>query len=235
MKFNSQSFNLIIFKATVVVFCIVVGVTAFGCKKSTSKYYDDLNKLLKKYKIVEGHTNLFPERHKCLVDLVKSNKIKNIAEIGFNAGHSSITFLLNNKKAKLWSFDLCTHKYYYESKKYIKSIFKDRFNITCGNSLKTVPQFYKDNPDFKFDLIHIDGGHLGEIPKKDIMNMVKLSHKDTLILVDDCNVVKTSKKEGWTGAEVNKAWRYFSKKKIIKPILHNKCNIGNCLGKPTIK
>ena len=36
---------------------------------------------------------------------------KNILEIGFNAGHSCLLFLLANPESKITIFDICEHKY----------------------------------------------------------------------------------------------------------------------------
>ena len=99
----------------------------------------------------------------------------NIMEIGFNAGHSSLLYLLANPKSKLTIFDICEHKYTMPCFKYLQSVFPDRLQIFTGDSTKTVPEFYTKNSNTKFDLIHIDGAHFGDIPNKDFYNSLKLA------------------------------------------------------------
>lgn len=107
----------------------------------------------------------------------------NIMEIGFNAGHSSLLYLLANSNSKLTIFDICQHKYTLPCFEYLQSVFPDRLQIFPGDSTKTVPEFYNNNPNTKFDLIHIDGAHHGDIPNKDFYNALKLA--SDVIIWDD--------------------------------------------------
>tara|TARA_B100001113_G_scaffold90384_1_gene72333 strand:+ start:1456 stop:3072 length:1617 start_codon:yes stop_codon:yes gene_type:complete len=107
----------------------------------------------------------------------------NIMEIGFNAGHSSLLYLLANPNSKLTIFDICQHKYTLPCFKYLQSVFPDRLQIFPGDSTKTVPEFYTNNSNSKFDLIHIDGAHFGDIPNKDFYNSLKLA--SDIIIWDD--------------------------------------------------
>ena len=83
-----------------------------------------LNDFLKKrkiYKFLEGHSQCNSEQTKLLKELVSNKNIKNVLEIGFNAGHSSETFLSTNKDVKVLSIDLGVYKYvnigkYYNTK-----------------------------------------------------------------------------------------------------------------------
>jgi len=62
-----------------------------------------------KYKnciITEGYTQQVSKQVEILKDLVNNNKIINILEIGFNAGHSSCLFLETNRNCKVHSFDI---------------------------------------------------------------------------------------------------------------------------------
>lgn len=110
----------------------------------------------------------------------------NIMEIGFNAGHSSLLYLLANPNSKLTIFDICQHKYTLPCFKYLQSVFPDRLQIFPGDSTKTVAEFYTNNPNTKFDLIHIDGAHYGDIPNKDFYNSLKLA--SDIIVWDDTNI-----------------------------------------------
>ena len=110
----------------------------------------------------------------------------NIMEIGFNAGHSSLLYLLSNPNSKLTIFDICEHKYTLRCFEYLQSVFPNRLEIFQGNSTKTIPEFIIKNPDTKFDLIHIDGAHFGDIPNKDFYNSLKLA--SDIIIWDDTQI-----------------------------------------------
>ena len=110
----------------------------------------------------------------------------NIMEIGFNAGHSSLLYLLANPNSKLTIFDICEHKYTIPCFKYLQSVFSDRLQIFPGDSTKTVAEFYTNNSNTKFDLIHIDGAHFGDIPNKDFYNSLKLA--SDIIVWDDTQI-----------------------------------------------
>ena len=107
----------------------------------------------------------------------------NIMEIGFNAGHSCLLFLLSNPNSKLTIFDICQHKYTKPCFEYLQSVFPNRLKIFPGDSTKTVAEFYNNNPNTKFDLIHIDGCHDGDIPNKDFYNSLKMA--TDIIIWDD--------------------------------------------------
>lgn len=113
---------------------------------------------------------------------------KNIMEIGFNAGHSSLLYLLSNPDSIITIFDLCEHKYTLPCFKYLQSVFPNRLQIYPGDSTETVPQYYNVNPDTKFDLIHIDGAHVGDTPNKDFYNSLKLA--SDIIIWDDTQIRK---------------------------------------------
>ena len=110
----------------------------------------------------------------------------NIMEIGFNAGHSSLLYLLANPNSKLTIFDICEHKYTIPCFKYLQSVFPDRLQFFPGDSTKTVAEFYTNNSNTKFDLIHIDGAHFGDIPNKDFYNSLKLA--SDIIIWDDTQI-----------------------------------------------
>lgn len=107
----------------------------------------------------------------------------NIMEIGFNAGHSSLLYLLSNPKCKLTLFDLCEHKYTQLCFNYLNTLFPNRLTLYSGDSTITIPNFIKQNPTKKFDLIHIDGGHLIHVATLDFNNSLKLA-SDTIIFDD---------------------------------------------------
>jgi predicted O-methyltransferase YrrM len=109
----------------------------------------------------------------------------NILEIGFNAGHSTLLYLTSNPNSKITSFDLCEHSYTLPCLEYLQKHFPNRINFVCGDSTQTLPEYIRNNPSHRFDLIHIDGGHDKEIAEKDFMNCYEIA--SNIIIFDDTN------------------------------------------------
>jgi len=139
----------------------------------------------------EGNCSDIKEQIEDLIGLSKEGNLLAM-EIGFNAGHSAEVFLKNNSTLKLTSFDLGYWNYVYSAKEYIDKTYPDRQVLILGDSRITIPKFIKENPDIKFDLIFIDGGHDYEVAKSDFENCRKLAHKDTIVILDD-----TAYTPGW--------------------------------------
>lgn len=150
----------------------------------------------------EGYSQQVPQQVKDLIELTKG--VKNIIEIGFNAGHSAEIFLENNIDLILISFDLGKHKYINTAKEYIDLKYPNRHTLILGDSIETLPKFIEKNKDKKYDIIFIDGGHEYEIANQDIENSFNLSHKDTIIIVDD-TIFRKNWEKSWTIGPT-KAW-----------------------------
>jgi predicted O-methyltransferase YrrM len=114
-----------------------------------------------------------------------SQKAQSIMEIGFNAGHSSLLFLLSNPTSTLQIFDLGVHRYTRPCFEYLSSQFPNRMKIEFGDSRRTVPIYIAENTGKVFDMIHIDGGHDECVVKADILNSIHLSDSKTVIISDD--------------------------------------------------
>ncbi|ETV90326.1 hypothetical protein H310_14869 [Aphanomyces invadans] len=59
----------------------------------------------------EGHTSLFPVSVQILSSLIADSAIRRALQIGFNAGHSTMTLLRANPNVHITSFDLAEHPY----------------------------------------------------------------------------------------------------------------------------
>ncbi|MCZ4551114.1 class I SAM-dependent methyltransferase [Gordonia rubripertincta] len=132
---------------------------------------------------VEGSANA--EQLAFLRAAAAGSEVRQIAEIGFNAGFSSHAFLDANPRALVTSFDLAEHQYVSAAKKHIDDEFPGRHTLIAGDSLETVPRFGDSEPDHRFDLIFIDGGHTYDIARADITNMRRLAHEKTVLVFDD--------------------------------------------------
>jgi predicted O-methyltransferase YrrM len=136
--------------------------------------------------INDGYSSL--GQRKAFADaLQKLPYVKRIAEIGFNAGHSSEVFLENCPNASLIAFDLNTHRYTKFGIDYMKKKFGERFKLIEGDSRYKVPEFALAYRGEKFDLIFIDGGHSYQCCLDDIINCQKLADNNAILWVDDYN------------------------------------------------
>jgi predicted O-methyltransferase YrrM len=131
----------------------------------------------------EGSTS--PDELLYLANLVPRNDARMIGEIGFNAGISSYAFLSASPDTRVVSFDLGAHRYTRTAKKLIDKKFPNRHTIIFGDSTKTVPDYKAKNPDLRFDIAFIDGGHDYEVAKADITNMLQFCTDKTAIVMDD--------------------------------------------------
>lgn len=134
----------------------------------------------------EGNSGQIQKQTLDLKSLVQSPDTKRVMEIGFNAGHSAVTFLSANPRIHLVSFDLGDHEYVKHAKAYIDKAFPGRHSLHLGSSIDTVPEYTKSHEgDPKFDVIFIDGGHLYPIARRDIKNCRELAHSKTTVIIDD--------------------------------------------------
>jgi predicted O-methyltransferase YrrM len=110
----------------------------------------------------------------------KFMKPTKVLEIGFNAGHSSLA-ILSNPTTHVTSIDIGDHSYVADAKAFIDNLYPGRHTLIIGDSLNVLPNYDTD----PFDFIFIDGGHDYDIAKSDLENSLRLSHKDTIIAMDD--------------------------------------------------
>jgi predicted O-methyltransferase YrrM len=130
--------------------------------------------------------------------------VKSVAEIGFNAGHSSWVFLSSRPDITVTSFDLGEHEYVHMTKSLIDSRFPGRHELITGDSQITVPAYAAMNPERRFDLIFIDGGHDIDVAKADVANLRLLATSSTIVIMDDLNPLRGSSKGpiiAWTDAQ----------------------------------
>lgn len=116
---------------------------------------------------------------------------ENVCEIGFNAGHSCLLLLLGrNIKAPLnfTIFDIGFHLYTRPCFEYIKSKFTNvNFEYFEGDSKIVMPTWIDNHKDliYKYDLVHVDGGHSEECISNDMKNADLLVRINGIIIIDD--------------------------------------------------
>jgi predicted O-methyltransferase YrrM len=127
------------------------------------------------------YTNQFLNKAKNISNMVLNRNVRNVMEIGFNSGFSTLLMLLSNPHMKISCFDLGEHSYTMPCFNKLKETFGDRLQITIGDSCQTLRQV----KDVTYDLIHIDGGHSTEVAESDILNCYRLSKKGGILIMDD--------------------------------------------------
>jgi len=164
----------------------------------------------------EGHCQQVADQVNILRSMASFKNVSNIMEIGFNAGHSSEVFLGASPRTKVVSFDIGSHDYLTHGKTFIDRKFPDRHQLILGDSEKTVAEYIENKPDTRFDLIFIDGSHVYEKVMQDLLNCKRLSHKDTIIILDD--VVKNPSYKSIHNSGPSQIWAEFIKEGIVREI-----------------
>ena len=116
-------------------------------------------------------------------------------EIGLNGGHSAFLALMSNKNLKIYSNDIAEFYppcpeihpeiYVQIAADTLKTFFDNRFTFIKGNCLTEVSKFIQNNPDIKFDIIHIDGEK--STYKRDFFNLIPSLNENTIVIFDDTN------------------------------------------------
>lgn len=109
---------------------------------------------------------------------------KKMLEIGFNAGHSALTFLFLNPYGVYTGVDIFQRQYTYEAFNYLSNKFPYRVNLHKGDSLTVVPELLKSTEN-RYDIVHVDGGHTYECALGDLVNVSERLDKDALVILDD--------------------------------------------------
>ncbi len=165
-------------------------------------YLDDLKSIIiKSNASLEGncfyhHTTLsiFPELYSKQLNLFWCGKqaVENICEIGFNAGHSTMLMLLGRTDTPLnfTIFDIGHHAYTKPSFEYIKSKFSHvNFEYVEGDSTIIMPEWINNQTElmYKYDVVHVDGGHGEHCISNDMKNTDLLIKKNGIVIIDDTN------------------------------------------------
>jgi|688.fasta_scaffold34957_7 predicted O-methyltransferase YrrM len=154
--------------------------------------YDGMNTV---ERMKDKMINLFYLAKECTNDIL---------EIGFNAGNSSLIFLLANPNVKIHAIDLCCHAYVQPCVDFLNELFNNRVILYRGDSLQIVPELDRSLSD-TISLYHIDGYHALEGIQGDMKNCYDLAKNGAFLVVDDVHIVDI----------LNEAKKYESDNKII--------------------
>lgn len=114
-------------------------------------------------------------------------QVRNICEVGMYAGNSGNFWLLAYEHAHLYTFDKfkgsANEKLGLAAASMLTKLGRTTF--IRGQSGTTVPQFAKEHPGVRCDLVFIDGSKAFDQRVADLTNFRALSHPKTLVLMDD--------------------------------------------------
>ncbi len=110
-----------------------------------------------------------------------------ILEVGFNAGHSALLFLMGcSPDAEITFLDLGAHEYVVPCYEYLQSKFPAAKLLMRSNSLHYLPHIVlKDGLHDIYDIIHMDGGHDEACVMNDMILLYILLKKGGYMCIDD--------------------------------------------------
>ena len=131
----------------------------------------------------------------------KPSKIDNsihVCETGFKSGESSLLWLLFDNRVHVTAFGNVGDN---SRARYLKERFQERFQIVLGSSSTAIYHFRKSHPDFRCDLILIEGAHDISAAASQLSNAIAMSYsredhraeKQSHIVLDDANITVVKK------------------------------------------
>ena len=133
------------------------------------------------------------EKRRRLFEIARRGK--SLLEIGVNGGHSLLLAKLANPALKCTGIDICKQispnwgrvdVYTPRAMQWLKTRFPGDFVFHMGDSLLEAPRFAVTNPEAQIDILHVDGDK--QTYFRDIVNLMPVLHKESLIVVDDTNL-----------------------------------------------
>jgi len=151
-----------------------------------------------------------PEEVQYYARLANLPNVSVICDIGFNAGHSAITFLESNTNATVISFDINKLPWTMNSVAYVQDKYKNRFHFVQGDSGHSMQRAAKNSTimhGLKCDLLSVDGNH--SYLWHDVWAGYFVSRFHAYVVADDYASHMT---------KILSDWNHAIKKKIIKEI-----------------
>jgi len=173
--------------------------------KSLALYFD--REARRHFVYTEGNIASSEKALAMYFHVARGPTVKNICEVGFNAGHSAAVFLNANPDATMYSFDIGQFPYTISNAGLMKQLFADRFEYIPGSSQTSVPEFHSLNPGVKCDVFSVDGDHSTEGTFADLANFRSMASCRNWVLMDDA---------GWNST--NSAWQRAKDEGIITQV-----------------
>jgi predicted O-methyltransferase YrrM len=163
------------------------------------RFADEINKIVGTTgEILEGScftyhrsTEWAPQlRNKRINLLAAASGKQHIFELGVNASHSLLLFLLgSDTETKIDALDIGEHGYVQKTFDFLKRRFPNRkLSLQIGDSRESLVQrVLKEKETNTYDLIHMDGGHTADCVVNDILLLTQLLKPNGWLIVDDIN------------------------------------------------
>jgi hypothetical protein len=94
-----------------------------------------------------------------------------MAQTGLRKAHASAALLLAFPDAQLFVFDRCADAHSANAIAWLKHRFRGRVSVRCGDSSYEIPDWQKEFPKLKLDLIFIDGGGSDNTPFDELTSL----------------------------------------------------------------
>lgn len=120
-----------------------------------------------------------------LFNYVKEHPFKKGLEVGFDQGASALAFLRACPEGKLLSIDIAECAV--ANERLDGSDVTDRFEFKQADSRLYLREAFWREHARSFDFIYIDGDHLYDAVKQDLLNAVNVLSDDGYMIVDDAN------------------------------------------------
>ncbi len=159
--------------------------------------------------LFEGGTYSYPFKLHAMRNLLghvlrdrAASKTVEVCEVGFNAGHSTLLWLMQDPRVRVRAFDLGVHWYSPHVTGFFDAAFdRGRVEVTFGDSQETLPAFAaafnSSSPPEFCDLIFVDGDHHYAAALADLRNLRATARPGHhVLLMDDPD-----------HEEVGRAWR----------------------------
>jgi Methyltransferase domain len=186
----------------------------------------------------EGFSHQVPSQYLTMHFLASQPTVKHVCETGFNVGHSSFNFLTANRQLIVHSFDLGNHDYAHVMAEFMSKRFPGRFFVHFGDSTKTVPEFIRSNPEYRCDLLYVDGGHTYDVALADMMNFASVANVENgaIMVFDDYPSTLFNLVFGTAWEDVRR-WGYIEEKMrcFFAPKNDRGFTIGRVLRRPSVE
>lgn len=137
-------------------------------------------------KIPDKMGSITPPQQQFIINYLKEHlDIKEILETGFHKGLSAAIMMSTRDDIQVTSFDIQWFDYTRKCKLLLDIHYPQRHLLLAGNSVNSLPVFFKRFPNYKPDLVFIDGGHERPVPFIDLYFILKNVPEGTHIIIDD--------------------------------------------------
>ncbi len=140
-----------------------------------------------------GDKWIYADINTVLYAVSKNLKIQNYLEIGVRRGRSMGIVCSQSKNVDVYAFDMWIENYTgvdnpgpdFVKSEMLKVGHSGNLTFINGDSKKTVPDFFRKNPNIFFDIITVDGDHSLKGAKIDLRNVIKKLKVGGVLVFDD--------------------------------------------------